>query len=100
MWDKMTCEAREENTPYFQAYHDSVAKIGVPSRKPGHQVPTSLLLGLEEAVLTAKPHPQYLLTPTLKSKLKLILLSHLPLGVAERILACDYKQRMNEVLNV
>jgi len=100
MWDKMTSEAREENHPYFKAYHETVAKVGIPSRKQLDSLPTSLMAGIEDAILSVKPRNRYLLTPNVKSHLKLLLWRHLPHGCAERLVAFTYKKRMNKVLSV
>lgn len=99
MWADMTDMVREEYRQYFIAYHDNVARMGFTGSrvKPLLRLPASLMKGFEQALLTKVPEKQYLLMPTLLSRIKMVLLSCLPSALAQHLLAARYQRSIPRV---
>jgi len=94
MWGEMTEESREEYKQFFLAYHDRVARSGFTGQrlKPISVLPPSLLRGFEQALLEKVPQRSYLLLPSWRNRLKMLLLGLLPSVWAQRILARRYEK--------
>jgi len=99
MWGEMSDQNREEYKQYFVAYHDSIARSGFTGyrRKPLSVLPQSFLSGFQRALLDKVPEKNYLLMPTLISRLKMILLNNIPSPLSQNIIAHRYRKSLPKV---
>jgi len=99
MWAEMTDQNREEYKQYFLAYHDTISRSGFTGyrRKPVSVLPDSFMTGFQRALLDKVPEKQYLLMPTVISRVKIILLSIIPPSWAQNIVANRYRKSLPTV---
>ena len=89
MWGDMTDDNREEYKQFFVHYHDTVARSGFTGQrnKPISALPLSFISGFEHALLAKMPAKTYMLLPTWRNRMKMILLGMIPAGWAHRVLS-------------
>jgi len=88
MWGDMTDDNREEYKQYFLQYHDTVARSGFTGHrlKPLFVLPSSLISGFEIALLAKVPDKMYRLMPTMRTRIKMILLGFMPGSLVQNIM--------------
>jgi len=96
MWGEMDQESREQYKHFFTAYHDRVARSGITGKrvKPVDELPPSLLRSFEEALLAQVPASSYLVLPSLRCRLRILLVGLLPSTWAHWILYSRYRKSL------